>query len=115
MADMKKGRYSEAAGELERSRDFPERLGTGAPPDPDLRIQDYLLMFCYQESGAAAKAAEAGRRIDAYAGHHTLGNLDAQKNQLGQWYRTTFRDRTERDALRELSRLLNGGGRPGGE
>jgi tetratricopeptide (TPR) repeat protein len=115
MADMKKGRYSEAAGELERSRDYPERLGTGAPPDPDLRIQDYLLMFCYQESGAAAKAAEAVRRIDAYAGHHSPGNLDAQKNQVGQWYRSTFRERTERDALQELSRLLNGGGRPGGE
>ena len=110
MADMKQGQYSQATERLELSRDYPERLGTGAPPDPDFRIQDYLLMYCSRESGAAPKAAEAAQRIDAYASRHSRTNLDSQKKQVDEWYRTTFRTGTELNALRELSRLLRGGG-----
>jgi outer membrane protein assembly factor BamD (BamD/ComL family) len=105
MADMKKGQYTQAIERLERSRDYPERLGTGAPPDPDFRVQDVLLMFCYQESGAPAKAAEASERISAYASRHSRASTD-RKAQVDEWYRTTFRSQTERDALQELSRLL---------
>jgi len=115
MADMKKGRYDQAVEGLERSREYPERLGTGAPPDPDFRIQDYLLMFCYQESGAPAKAAEARARIDAYASRRSLGSVDAQKKQVDDWYRTTFRAQAELNALQELSRLVGGAGRRRGE
>src|ERR1019366_1206227 len=110
MADMKKGQYSQAVERLERSRDYPERLGTGAPPDPDFRIQDFLLIFCYQESGTPAKAAEAVERINAYSSRHSLGNVDTQKKQVDEWYRTTFRAQTELHALQELSRLVGGGG-----
>ena len=113
MADLKKGQYSQAVERLERSREYPERLGTGAPSDPDFRIQDYLLMFCYQESGTPAKAAEAGERINAYSSRHSLGSVDTQKKQVDEWYRTTFRTQTELNALRELSRLA--GGRRRGE
>lgn len=108
MADMKKGQYTQAIERLERSREYPERLGTGAPPDPDFRIQDVLLMFCYQESGAPAKAAEASERISAYASRHSRGSADTRKPQIDEWYRTTFRSQTELNALRELSRLLGG-------
>ena len=108
MADLKKGQYSQAVERLERSREYPERLGTGAPSDPDFRIQDYLLMFCYQESGTPAKAAEAGERINAYSSRHSLGSVDTQKKQVDEWYRTTFRTQTELNALRELSRLAGG-------
>jgi hypothetical protein len=110
MADMKKGQYSQAVERLERSREYPERLGTGAPPDPDLRIQDYLLMFCYQESDTPAKTAEAGERIRAYSSRHSRGNVDTQKKQVDEWYRTRFRAQTELNALQELSRLVRGGG-----
>jgi len=110
MADMKKGQYSQAVERLERARDYPERLGTGAPPDPDFRVQDYLLMFCHRESGAPAKAAEAAERISAYTSGHARGSLDTQRKQVDEWYRTTFRSQTELKALRELSRLVRGGG-----
>lgn len=110
MADMKKGQYSQAVERLERSREYPERLGTGAPADPDFRIQDYLLMFSYQESGAPAKAAEAAERINAFSSRHSLGGVDTQKKQVDEWYRITFRAQTELTALQELSRLVNGGG-----
>ena len=49
MADMKKGQYRQAIERLEASREYPERLGTGEPADPDYRVQDYLVMFCYQK------------------------------------------------------------------
>ncbi|MGO9967871.1 MAG: DUF5107 domain-containing protein [Bryobacteraceae bacterium] len=109
MVDMKKGQYSQAVERLELSRDYPERLGTGAPSDPDFRIQDYLLMFCYQESGTPAKAAEAGERINAYSSRHSRESADTRKKQVDEWYRTTFRAETELNALRELSRLIRGG------
>jgi tetratricopeptide (TPR) repeat protein len=116
MADMKKGQYKQAVERLELARDYPERLGTGAPPDPDFRIQDYLLLFCYQKSGTPAKAAEAGERIGSYWSRHSLGSLDVQKRQVDDWYGTTFRTQPELKALQELSRLLVGGaGRRRGE
>ena len=110
MADMKKGQYNQAVERLERSREYPERLGSGAPPDPDLRLQDYLLAFCYQESGAPAKAAEAAARVNAWFTRRSLGNMDTQKKQVDEWYRTTFRTGTELNALQALSQLLRGGG-----
>jgi tetratricopeptide (TPR) repeat protein len=117
MADMKKGQYSQAIGELELSREYPERLGTGAPADPDYRVQDYLLMFCDRESNLPAKAAEAEARIDSYSSRGSRGNVEAQKKQVDEWYRTTFRTQTEVQALQELSRLVRGSfsRQPGGE
>jgi tetratricopeptide (TPR) repeat protein len=117
MADMKQGQYGQAIGELELSREYPERLGTGAPADPDYRVQDYLLMFCDRESNLPAKAAEAEARIDSYSSRGSRGNVEAQKKQVDEWYRTTFRTQTEVQALQELSRLVRGSfsRQPGGE
>jgi len=98
MAEMKGGRYEQAIPHLEQSRDYPERLGTGAPADPDYRIQDYLLMFCYRESHQASQEAEAAGRIGAFAG----------RQKVEDWYRTAFRDESERDALQSLTLLLRG-------
>lgn len=63
MTEMKAGQYSRAIDELQKSRAYPERLGTGAPENPNYGVQDSLLMFCYRESGAPAQAAEARARI----------------------------------------------------
>jgi tetratricopeptide (TPR) repeat protein len=117
MVDMKGGRYDQAIGQLEHSREYPERLGTGTPSDPDYRVQDYLSMFCYLESRLPAKAAEAAQRIGAFSSRHSAENVEAQKNQVEEWYRTTFRTQRELDALQELSRLLRGSSfrRRGGE
>ncbi len=113
MADMKAGRYSQAVTQLERSREYPERLGTGAPPDPDFRIQDYLQMFCYRESHQDAQATAAMERIRA----RRSANLEAQEKQVADWYRSSFRTQPELAALQELTRLLRGSGlgRRGGE
>jgi tetratricopeptide (TPR) repeat protein len=113
MADMKGGRYDQAVAELERSREYPERLGTGEPYDPDYRVQDYLAMFSYQESKQPAKAVEAAGKISAFAARRGAADTEAQNKQVEAWYRGAFRTEAELNALQELSRILRGaaGGR----
>ncbi|HLH19557.1 MAG TPA: DUF5107 domain-containing protein [Bryobacteraceae bacterium] len=106
MVDMKAGRHERALEELERSREYPERLGTGAPADPDYRLQDFLEMFCYRESAAPAKEAEAAARIRAYSMRRHLPDFDTQRKAVEKWYRTSFRAEPERTAAEELRRLL---------
>jgi tetratricopeptide (TPR) repeat protein len=60
-----------AVESLERSKLYPEKLGTGAPFDSDTRIQDYLEMVCYGKMRDAARAEAARKSIIAY----TLGHL----------------------------------------
>jgi tetratricopeptide (TPR) repeat protein len=58
---LKTGDWSRAVECFERSKQFPEKLGTGAPFDPDLRLQDYAEAFCYEKMGEKGKA-EASRK-----------------------------------------------------
>ena len=107
MTDMKASRYSQAVAQLERSREYPERLGTGAPPNPDYRVQDYLEMFCYRESHQDTQATAAAERIRAFG---RAANLEVQEKQVEDWYRSNFRTQPEFNALQELTRLLRGTG-----
>ena len=61
--EMRSGRLQEAIGHLEAAKTYPERLGRGAPYDPDLRIQDYLLALCFDQTGQGTAADEARRRV----------------------------------------------------
>jgi Flp pilus assembly protein TadD len=70
LSDMRKGRYQEAVERLEASREYPERLGTGKPADPDYRIQDYREVWCYEKLNMSAKAEEARARIKAWFSLH---------------------------------------------
>ncbi len=70
LADMRKGQYQEAIERLEASREYPERLGTGKPADPDYRIQDYREVWCYEKLNMTAKAEEARARIKAWISRH---------------------------------------------
>jgi tetratricopeptide (TPR) repeat protein len=108
MEAMKKNRYDDALKRLEGSKDFPIRLGTGKPQNPDYRIQDYLMMLIYDKTGAPAKAEEAQKRIAAYSARTARGGMDTARAQLDQWYQTTFSTRGELQALRELANLIQG-------
>ena len=109
LVEMKKGSYQEAVQRLETSRDYPERLGTGKPADPDYRIQDYLEVFCYEKMNMAAKAEEAGTRIKDYASRHPRGDLEAQRQRVEEWYRASFPSQPELEALQSLSGAIYGG------
>jgi tetratricopeptide (TPR) repeat protein len=72
LQSMKKGNWAQAVERLEKSKEYPERLGTGKPFDPDFRKQDYLEMVCYEKLGQRDKALEALKAISDY----TLNNLE---------------------------------------
>jgi tetratricopeptide (TPR) repeat protein len=63
---MKAKDWPAALRELERSKEYPERLGTGAPFHPDVRLQDYLAAVCHERLGDAAKADVLRRGIADY-------------------------------------------------
>jgi len=109
LADMKKGQYQEAHERLETSRQYPERLGTGKPADPDYRIQDYLDIFCYQKLDMTAKAEEARVRIKAWASRHPGGNAEIESRRVEEWYRTTLPVQPELKALQALTGLVQNG------
>jgi len=46
--------FSAAVVHLDRSKEYPERLGTGAPFDPDVRLQDALSALCLDRLGDRA-------------------------------------------------------------
>jgi len=106
LADMKKGGYQEAVGHLEASREFPERLGTGKPDDPDYRIQDYLESFCYEKLKMTSKAEEAHARIKAWHSRHGEGNAEIESQRVSEWYSTAVNSDGELKSLQSLARLL---------
>jgi hypothetical protein len=108
MEAMKQGRYEDALKRLEGSKEYPVRLGTGKPHDPDYRVQDYLMAFTYEKMGAPAKAGEAQKRIAEYAARNSRGETPTAKARVDQWYSTTFTSQNELQALRELVTLVQG-------
>jgi len=88
LARIQSRNWAAAVEQLERSKDYPEKLGTGKPFDPDGRLQDYLEGLCYQKLGQKDKAERAfkaaadytlkhldGRGPGAYFGGHALERL----------------------------------------
>jgi hypothetical protein len=108
MEAMKQGRYEDALKRLEGSKEYPVRLGTGKPHDPDFRVQDYLMAFSYEKIGATAKAEEARQRIEGYSSRNPRGGTETVKARVNQWYATTFLAQNELQALRELVTLVQG-------
>ncbi len=63
--DKIRGRdFAAAVVHLDHSKEYPERLGTGAPFDPDVRLQDGLAALCLDKLGDRA-GAEARRKAVA--------------------------------------------------
>jgi len=91
---MKQGRYEEALKRLEGSKEYPARLGTGKPHDPDFRVQDYLMAFTYEKMGSSAQAGEAQKRIEEYSARNPRPGTETIKARVNQWYATSFQRRT---------------------
>lgn len=70
LAAMRAGNWTEAIERLDTSKEYPERLGTGAPFHPDVRLQDYLAARCYDRLGMENKAEERRRAIYDYTLAH---------------------------------------------
>jgi tetratricopeptide (TPR) repeat protein len=63
LARMRERDWPAAVRELERSKEYPEKLGSGRPFDPDLRLQDYLLGLAYGRLGEADRAEAAFQAV----------------------------------------------------
>jgi hypothetical protein len=103
---LKKGRNEDALKRLEGSKEYPVRLGTGKPNDPDFRVQDLLMALAYARLGVPAKAEEAEKRISEWAARRSRGPIDRSK--IEQWSRTSLVSKPELEALRELVSLVQG-------
>jgi tetratricopeptide (TPR) repeat protein len=56
---IRKADWAGAVAALERSKEYPEKLGSGKPYEPDTRLQDYFLSAALEKSGQKDKAHEA--------------------------------------------------------
>jgi tetratricopeptide (TPR) repeat protein len=65
--------YALAVEHLEGSKQYPERLGTGRPYGPDLRMQDFLLALCHDKLNQADKAQAARKAVYDYTLAHMQG------------------------------------------
>jgi tetratricopeptide (TPR) repeat protein len=106
---MRQGNYTQAEPLIEGSKVYPEQLGTGKPADPDYRVQDYLLMLCYQKSDNATKAAERKAAIDTYAARNFKENWAGLSARLDAWYATGFTQSDPLTALGQLIGIVHGG------
>jgi tetratricopeptide (TPR) repeat protein len=67
---MYKSDWGAAVEQLEKSKLYPEKLGTGAPLAPDVRLQDYLEALCQAKIGNKARSEEIRKTILDYTIKH---------------------------------------------
>jgi len=67
---MRAGEFVPAVGHLEKSKTFPENLGSGRPYDPDQRMENYLLAICHDRLGRAERAESLREGIIEYTFAH---------------------------------------------
>ncbi len=108
--------FAAAVVHLDKSKEYPERLGTGAPFDPDFRLQDTLAALCLDKLGDPA-GAEARRKAvfdftertwpepgpNAYFGGLALRER-GEKEKAGTLLATGQPAKEIMDALRSLGR-----------
>ncbi len=68
---MERKNFTKAIELLNLSKEWPEHLGVGQPFDPDTRLQDYLLSYCYQSIGKGKEAETALKSIVTYTEKNT--------------------------------------------
>jgi Flp pilus assembly protein TadD len=108
LVEMKAGRYAQAVKWLEASKEYPERLGTGRPYNPDYRIQDTLQRISYEKMKNAKLADEAKKRVRDYQGRSPQESPESLEAKVEQWSKTTLGKEDERKALDELTLLIRG-------
>ena len=63
---IKNKSYQEAIQMLDRSKAWPESLGVGKPFDPDERMADFLLAYCWEKNQDVGQAKTHQERVVAY-------------------------------------------------
>ena len=105
---MKQGHFDRAEQGLIASKEYPERLGTGKPADPDYRVQDSLLILCYQKTKQAAQTAERKAAINDFAARNSTLGWDQLRGKVDAWYAADFPKSDPVNALRKLAAAIKG-------
>jgi tetratricopeptide (TPR) repeat protein len=108
LENLQKRNYREALKWLEGSKEFPERLGSGRPHNPDFRVQDYLMMLCYEALGHLEEVEKARSRLYEYASSYPKRNVDVVGRKVGLWQQRELQEETTLDALQALYELVVG-------
>jgi len=58
--------YLKAIVHLKKSQEYPETLGTGKPYDPDFRLQEYIMAYCYDKMEEDERAEQLRKSIYDY-------------------------------------------------
>jgi hypothetical protein len=103
---IKKKQYGEALKKINRSREWPERLGVGAPFHPDNRLQDYLSAYCLKKLDRDKEADEMQSVVVSFTETHytdpSINNLMAL---------LVHEDRGESDAAEKLIQNISSSAR----
>jgi len=67
---MRQADWAGAVRELERSKEYPEKLGTGKPFEPDDRLADYLIALAHGRLGERDKEQKAVQAVADYTLAH---------------------------------------------
>jgi hypothetical protein len=55
---------------IEKSKEWPEKLGVGKPYDVDTRVQDYLNIYCLEKMKKSGETAGLKKSIVDYTNSH---------------------------------------------
>ncbi|MDB5022401.1 MAG: hypothetical protein JWP78_156 [Mucilaginibacter sp.] len=75
---IKNKKFSEALNKIERSREWPENLGSGKPYEADETIQDYLTAYCCEKLNQAGQGRAFKNKVLTFSGNfsaHEFNNL----------------------------------------
>ena len=99
---IKNKKYGDALKKIDKSREWPERLGVGTPPDPDNRVQDYLAAYCLKKLNRAKEATNLQTSVVDYTMQHYA--RPSYNNALALYVHS---ERGDRDAADALLRKIN--------
>jgi predicted Zn-dependent protease len=74
---LKNGDYSAAIEFAQKGKEWPINLGVGKPYDPDERLDDFMIAFAHQMSGASEKTKEFYSLVAAYKAQPHAGESSA--------------------------------------
>jgi tetratricopeptide (TPR) repeat protein len=69
---MAKKKYADAIKMIDKSKEWPERLGVGKPYVVDTRIQDYLNIYCLEKLNRKSETEALKKSIAGYTGSHRV-------------------------------------------
>lgn len=64
---IKNKAYAKALTVIQKSKEWPERLGVGKPYEPDTRIQDYLTAYCLAKLKKSGDVQEWQNKVVSYS------------------------------------------------